>query len=120
LQETRTLASSARRGFGREHWNASTLLAALGFLLAALLGAGLISRQLALIRAQNYLRDRYGVNLDVPVTDARPAFLTRTPRLGPAPPLGFCWGVELRAGGISADVFLNPWNHQILDVDLDR
>lgn len=94
--------------------------AAGGFVLGALVLGLLVSRQMALVRAQDYLRSRYGMNMELPVDEIRPALLTRTPRIGSAPPGGFCWGVQLRLGALAADVLLNPWTHEVVDVEVER
>ncbi len=94
--------------------------AAGGFVLGALVLGLLVSRQLALMRAQDYLRSRYGMNIELPVDEIRPALLTRSPRIGSAPPGGFCWGVQLRLGALAADVLLNPWTHEVVDVEVER
>jgi hypothetical protein len=98
----------------------SRALAGLGFLLAALLVVLAVSRHLAMTQAQSYLQSHYRVNLELPVQNVRPHFLTGSTHSGrPLPPLGFCWAVELDVGTSEAEVMVNPWTHEIVDWDAD-
>jgi len=68
--------------------------AALGFLLAALVATGGISRQLAVIRAQNYLSRRLGAFYDIPVDRVTLTRVSGSPKTGkPLPPFGLCWQI---------------------------
>ena len=95
-------------------------LAALGFVATACLIGLVISSQLALLEAQNYLRKRYRVNLDVPVRHIRPNLLTGpVASRRPLPPLGFCWTIELETGSIEAELSVNPWTREIIDWNIE-
>lgn len=107
---------SARRG---TPWGAR-LLAAAGFLLAGLVVALIISQQVAYDRARDYLRDRYHMNLDVPVKSLRPDLLSGPTTSGRVPPLGFCWTAEIETDLVSGEVMLNPWTHEVVHWRLDR
>jgi hypothetical protein len=91
-------------------------LAALGFFLAAgVVGLG-FSGQIAMAKAQDYLRTRYHAPIEIPVRRIRPDFLTGPTATGePLPPLGFCWTVELDAGSAEAEVSISPWTHEVVD-----
>lgn len=92
------------------------LLAGLGFVMGALLLGLYFSQQAALDRAESYLRNRYRLNLDIPVKRVRADFLTTPIHAGRnLPPLGFCWTVELDAGNSQAEVMINPWTHDVVD-----
>lgn len=92
------------------------LLAALGFAGAILAIALVISSQMALLEAQNYLRKRYRLNLDVPIKQIRPNLLIGpVASRRPLPPLGFCWTIELDSGPIQAELSVHPWTREILD-----
>ena len=96
------------------------LLSALGFVLAATGATLIFSRQVAIDRARNYLRQRYHINVEVPVKDVRPELLQGPLRSGRSlPPFGFCWTVEIDATVIHAEVTLNPWTHEIVDWRID-
>lgn len=102
----------------RAAW-APRLLAVAGFLLAGgfiMLG---FSQQVAAEKARGYLRTRYKANIDVPVRHIRPDFVFDPSSGKPAPPLGFCWTIEVDAGVASGEVMVNPWNHEIVDWNVD-
>jgi hypothetical protein len=94
----------------------SRLLAGLGFALALILGGLAVSRQTAMTRAQNYVRDRYNTDVEVPVRDVKPTFIdgpTRAKRS--RPPFGFCWTIQLEAGSSQAEVTIDPWTYEVID-----
>lgn len=96
------------------------LLAVLGFVCAGLVVTLAVSSQLALIEAQNYLRKRYRIDLDLPVKQIRPNLLSPpVASRRPLPPLGFCWTVELDSGSIQAELSVNPWTREIIDWDIE-
>ena len=92
------------------------LVAALGFLAAIGMGFLLLSRQLAVYGAQEYMRAHYNAESDVPVRAVRAEFLDEASVGGrPVPPLGFCWTIELDAGPSRAEVTINPWTREVID-----
>jgi hypothetical protein len=92
------------------------LLAVLGFLLAALVLGFLVSRQVAVANAENYLRKRYGVDIEVPVSQIQPCIVSKARSADrPLPPFGLCWSVRLTVGKREAEVMINPWNDEIVD-----
>jgi hypothetical protein len=98
------------------------LLAGLGFVLAVGVLAIFASYQMVLLRAEDYLKERYHANIDVPVKRVRPEFLKTVAEPGcPMPPLGFCWVLELDGGKVTGEVTVNPWNHEVVDwrTDID-
>lgn len=96
------------------------VLAGLGFACAALAIFLMVSSQLALLDAQNYLRRRYRVNLDVPIKQIRPNLLSEpVASRRPLPPLGFCWTIELDTGSIQAELSVNPWTREIIDWNIE-
>jgi len=91
------------------------LLALLGFLLAIALGGLFLSQQIAVEKARNYARNRFKVNLDVPVHAVRPTLISDDIELTAAPPpLGFCWSIELETGLAAGEVLVNPWTHEVV------
>lgn len=100
-------------------WGAR-LLAALGFFLAAAVVGLCFSGQVAVARAQDYLRTRYHAPVEIPIRRVRPDFRTGPTATGaPLPPLGFCWTVELDAGSVDAEVSISPWTHEVVDWEAD-
>ena len=96
------------------------VLAALGFVLAVTAVVMIVSRQVAIDRARGYLRQRYNVNVEVPVRDVRPEFIQGPLASGRAlPPFGFCWTVEIEGGLVSADGTINPWTHEVVEWRVD-
>jgi hypothetical protein len=100
---------------GTTSWGAR-LLAGLGFLLALACLAVFISYQVVMLRAEDYLKERYHANIDVPVKRVRPEFLKAAAESErPLPPLGFCWVLELDGGKVAGEVTVNPWTHEVLN-----
>ena len=102
----------------RSPWSVR-LLAAGGFLLALAVGGLFFSQQIAVEKARNYLKGRYKTNLEVPVRDIRPDFVFAPASGNPAPPLGFCWTIEVETGLTRAEVMVNPWTHEVVDWNVD-
>ena len=102
----------------RSPWSVR-FLALAGFLLALAVGGLFISQQLAVERARTYLKSRYKTNLEVPVRDIRPYFVFQPASGNPAPPLGFCWTIEVETGLTRAEVVVNPWTHDVVDWNVD-
>jgi hypothetical protein len=94
---------------------ATRLLAVLGFVLAGGVGAIYTSQQMAVEKARGYLKSRFKTNLEVPVKSIRPDFVFDPSSGRPAPPLGFCWTIEIDTGVGSGEVMVNPWNHEVVD-----
>src|SRR5688572_25649212 len=87
------------------------VLAVAGFLLALAVAGLFFSQQLAVEKARDYLKARYKTNLEVPVRDIRPDFVFNPSTGKPAPPLGFCWTIEVETGVTNGEVMVNPWTH---------
>lgn len=102
----------------RASWSV-LLLAALGFILAVATGVLFFSQQVAIEKARGYLKSRYKTDIEVPVKDIRPDFVFDPSTGKPAPPLGFCWTIEVDTGVASGEVMVNPWNHEVVDWHVD-
>lgn len=91
------------------------LAALAGFLGLAVIVSLAVSRQLALNRAENYVREQFGLDIPIPVRRITPDFFDGNLRKGASPPpLGFCWRVELDTPAAHVHVILHPLNYQVL------
>jgi hypothetical protein len=97
----------------RTPWS-TRLLAGLGFALALALLGLVISRQIAVAKAQAYVKRKYHADIDI--RGIRPDFLLEKSSTGRStPPLGFCWTIEIDAGPALLEVSVNPWTHEVVD-----
>jgi hypothetical protein len=101
----------------RSSWS-HRLLALLGFVLAIGMGTLFTSQQIATEKARNYLKDRFKTNIEVPVRAVRPEFVFQTSTGRPAPPLGFCWAIEVETGIANGEVMIDPWSQEVVDWNL--
>ncbi len=99
----------------RDRW-LSRALAILGFVLLFAVMLGCVSRQLAIERAQSYVRSQYHLDLELDVTGIQAVLVTpaagSTRRL---PPLGLCWVAQVAAGPVRAELTLNPWTGEVIE-----
>jgi hypothetical protein len=107
-------AATMGREKSRSSWSVR-LLAVLGFLLLGAVGAVFASQQMAVDKARGYLKGRFKTNIEVPVKSIRPDFVFEPTSGRAAPPLGFCWTIEIDTGVGSGEVMVNPWNHEVVD-----
>lgn len=94
------------------------VLAVVGFLLALGVGTLFTSQQIAAEKARGYLKSRFKTNIEVPVRSVRPDFVFEPSTGRAAPPLGFCWAIEVDTGVANGEVKVNPCTHEVVDWDL--
>lgn len=96
-------------------------MALLGFVGAALVVVGGVSRQIAVGRAQDYVSRKTGAYYDIPIESVRLTRVMSPSRTGePLPPLGLCWTIELCVDGYTASVSIHPFTYRIVDYKLGQ